>query len=244
MAQAPHNRPAGIAERIEDLRLPLLVTGLSREIAPELAAIARPGDRERRRQHEIGVALLLRVGVMGEVIPAIGQGIREYRVGAQPLAEGQVARLVARKAPVRALMHEDGKAELARADHHDGENVGERVGEDRDEGDRPKYDGPGMSDEREAPPFDTPAQGGKLVRRKELPGSDAVGSGGRGDGHREPHLDLADGWVEAVTRRGPCIAADLRVPASASSPSASRMAADIAAALRPMAWPSSAMPRA
>jgi len=57
---------------------------------------------------------------MGEVIPAISHGVREYRISAQPLTDGHVARLVAGEAPVRALMHQDGKTELARANQYNG----------------------------------------------------------------------------------------------------------------------------
>jgi hypothetical protein len=40
------------------------------------------------------------------------------------------------KAPVRTLVHEYGKAELARADQHDSKDVRERVGENCNQRDR------------------------------------------------------------------------------------------------------------
>src|SRR5262245_58543614 len=59
-----------------------------------------------------------------------------------------------------------------------------------------------------------------------------------------PHLDFVDGRTDGVTRGGVGTAEGPAVRASANSPSASRIAVDIAAALRPVAWPSSAMPSA
>src|SRR5436190_18232984 len=103
MTQALRGRPCGIAERIEDLRLALLVAGLAGDVAPELAAIARSCDRERRREHEVRIVILLGMGVMGEVIAPIGARIGIDRISAQPLAQREVARLAAREATMRAV---------------------------------------------------------------------------------------------------------------------------------------------
>src|SRR4029078_10804547 len=97
-----------IAERIEDLRLSLLVPGLTSDVAPELAAIARLGSVRRCGEHKGGVVLLLRVGVMGEVITAIGVRVCEYWKSAKPLAEGHIARRVSRQAAVCAVARESG----------------------------------------------------------------------------------------------------------------------------------------
>src|SRR5215213_12026826 len=110
MVCARRCRPRRIAQGIEDLRLPLLVPGLTSDVAPELAAIARLGNGKRCREHKVGVVLLLRVGVMGEVITAIGVRVCEYWKSAKPLAEGHIAFHVARQAAVCTVVHEDGEA--------------------------------------------------------------------------------------------------------------------------------------
>src|SRR6185295_11679033 len=108
--------PGRIAERAEELRLALGVAGLARNVAPELPAIARPGDRERRREDQIGIVGLLRARMMLQMIAAIGAGLGEDRIGAEPLAQRHVQLLVVGKAAMGAVMHQDSKPELARAD--------------------------------------------------------------------------------------------------------------------------------
>src|SRR5204863_10035785 len=115
--------PCGIPERVEDMRLALLVAGLPRNIAPELAAVARLGDRKRLGQHEIGIVLLLGARMMGEMIAAVRERFGEERIGAEPLAEKQVALFAARQAAVRAVMHQDRQAQLARTDQDDRNDV-------------------------------------------------------------------------------------------------------------------------
>ena len=92
------------------------VAGLAGDIAPEFAAIAQPGDRKRRRQDQIGIVVLLRARMMLQMIAAIGAGLGEDRIGAEPLAQRQVDLLVRRQAAMRAVMHQDREPELARAD--------------------------------------------------------------------------------------------------------------------------------
>ena len=82
------------------------------------------------------------------------------------------------EAAVRAVMHQDGEAELARADQHDGDDVCERIGEDRDQRNRAEDHGPGMRDQRNAFPLDALAQMRKLRGREQLAGQNAA------DGHK------------------------------------------------------------
>ena len=59
--------------------------------------------------------------------------------------------------------------------------------------------------------------------------------GGCGSRHGKPHVDFVDGRPDEVTRRSVGAAASSAERASANLPSASRIASDIAAALRPVA---------
>ena len=61
--------------------------------------------------------MLLRAGVMLQMIAAIGAGLGEDRIGAEPLAQRHVQLLAVGKAAMGAVMHQDRKPELARADH-------------------------------------------------------------------------------------------------------------------------------
>src|SRR5690242_8551261 len=109
-------------KRVEELRLTLLIAGLTGEIADEFAAIAQLRDRERRRQDEVGIVLLLRARMMLQMVAPIGPRFGEDRIGAEPLAQRQIGLLVGRQATMRAVMHQDGQTELARADDADREN--------------------------------------------------------------------------------------------------------------------------
>ena len=83
---ALRKRPFRRTQRVEQLRFTLVVAGLPGDVADELAAIAQPRNRKRRRQHEIGIILLLRPRMMLQMIPAIGPGLGKNRIGAEPLA--------------------------------------------------------------------------------------------------------------------------------------------------------------
>jgi hypothetical protein len=74
-----------------------------------------------------------------QVIAAIGAGLGEDRIGAEPLAERQVDLLVRRQASMRAVMHQDRKSELARADDADRQQKGQRIGPPRYQCDRAQY---------------------------------------------------------------------------------------------------------
>ena len=69
--------------------------------------------------------MLLGTGVMLQMIAAIGARFREDRIGAEPLAQEQIGLLVRRQAAMRAVMHEDGEAQLARADDADRKRIGQ-----------------------------------------------------------------------------------------------------------------------
>src|SRR4051812_10185517 len=111
------------------------------------------------------------------MIAPVGKRFGEYRIGAEPLAEKQVALFAARQAAVRAVMHQDRKTELTRTDENNRNDVGQRIGEQRDQRDRAEDHRPGMSDERDALPLDPLAQERKLLLRDQLTGRNAQGSG-------------------------------------------------------------------
>src|SRR5689334_24042646 len=104
-------RPILRSQRVEELRLALLIAGLPGDVANELATIAELRDGKRRRQHEIRIVLLLRARVVLEMIAPIAARLGKERIGAEPLAQRQIGPLVGRQAAMRAVMHEDRKAQ-------------------------------------------------------------------------------------------------------------------------------------
>src|SRR6478609_9485348 len=94
-------RPVLWTERVEQLRLALLVAGLPGDVANELAAIAQLGDRKRRRQHQIRIILLLCARMMLQVVASIAARLGKERIGAEPLAQGQIGLLVRGQAAMR-----------------------------------------------------------------------------------------------------------------------------------------------
>jgi hypothetical protein len=127
MRSALRQRPFLWTECIEQLRLALLIAGPAGDIAQELAAITDPCDRKRRRQDEIGIVLLLCARMMLQMIAAIGAGLGENRIGAEPLAQGQIDLLVRRQASMRAVVHQDREPELPRTDDAHRQQKGQRV---------------------------------------------------------------------------------------------------------------------
>src|ERR1700730_16232148 len=116
MRGALRPRPFLWPERVQELRLALLIAGPASDIAEELAAITCPGDREWRRQHQIGIVFLLRARMMLQMIEAISAGFGKDRIGAEPLAPRQVDFLARRQTTMRAIMHREREPELAGAD--------------------------------------------------------------------------------------------------------------------------------
>src|ERR1700730_5737087 len=115
-------RPGAVAKRVEKLCLALRIAGLAADIAPELPTIAWPCDWKRRRQDQVGIVVLLGVGVMLQMITAVGLGLCKNRVGAEPLAERHVQAGAVGQGTVCSVMHQDRKSELARADNRNRQN--------------------------------------------------------------------------------------------------------------------------
>ena len=69
--------------------------------------------------------MLLGARMMLQMIAAIGARLREDRKGAEPLAQEQVCLLIRRQAAMGAIMHQDRKSELARADDADRKRIGQ-----------------------------------------------------------------------------------------------------------------------
>ena len=173
MRGALRERPFLRPERIQQLRLALLVSSPSGDIAQELAAVADPGDRERRRQNEIRIVFLLRTRMMLQVIAAIGAGLGKNRIGAKPLAERQIDLLVRRQASMRAVMHQDGEPELARTDDADRQQKGQRIGPPCDQRNRPQYQRPCMRDQGHPLPRHALTYGDQLILAQKVTGTHA-----------------------------------------------------------------------
>src|SRR5689334_11690884 len=237
MFRAPWERPFLRAERVEKLRFALLVAGLPDDIAQEFAAIAHAGDRKRRRQHEIRIVLLLRARVMLQVITPIGAGLGEDRIGAEPLAQHQIDLLVCRQASMRAVMHQDRKPELARADDADRQQEGQRVGPPRDQGDRTQDQRPGMRDQGNPLPRHALAHGDQLILVQEVAGTHAK------RGHDASPSNKSESDVSrSSTRRSRMLLSAVLVVAW--SPSTRSISAPISSADLPIAWPSTVTPMA
>jgi len=74
---------------------------------------------------------------------------------------------------MRAVVHQDGKAELARADDRDCENISDGIRPPRDQGNCANDQRPGVRDQRNAFPGHTLAHVGKLVVGQEIAGTHA-----------------------------------------------------------------------
>ena len=173
MRGALRQRPFLRSERIKQLRLALLIAGLSGDIAQEFAAVTYLGDRERRRQHQVGIVFLLRLRMMLQMIAAIGARLGENRIGAEPLAQGQIGLLIGRQASMRAVMHQDGQSKLARADDADRQHKRQRIGPPRDQRDRAQYQRPGVRDHGSTLPRRTLAHGDQLILGQKIAGPHA-----------------------------------------------------------------------
>src|SRR3954469_4201794 len=110
---------------------------------------------------------------MLQMIAAIGAGFGEDRIGAEPLAERQVDLLVRRQTSMRAVMHQDRKSELARADDADSQQKGQRIGPPGHQRDRSQYQHPRMRDQGYPLPRHALAHGDQLILVQEVAGTHA-----------------------------------------------------------------------
>src|SRR5262245_10959540 len=230
MRGALHERPFASSQRIEQLRLALLITGLAGDIAQEFAAIAELRDRKWRRQYEVGIILLLRARMMLQMIAAISAGLGKNRIGTKPLAQGQIGFLVGRQAAMRPVMHQDGKPELPRADDADRQQIGQRIRPPRHQCDRTQYQRPRMRDQGRALPGRTLPDGDQLILGEKIAGT-----------HAKRSHEAVSPSDEFLSPRSPTRRS--RAPSSvdvavACSPSARNNSLHISSPARPMAKPS------
>src|SRR3954451_8721846 len=76
---------------------------------------------------------------------------------------------------MRAVMHQDCKPELARADDADGEQIGQRIGPPRHQRDGAEDERPGMGDQADPLPGEALPHGNQFVFAKEITGTHAEG---------------------------------------------------------------------
>ena len=93
---------------------------------------------------------IMRVGVVLEVILAVGDGVEKHRIGAQPLAEPHAGARVVRDQAVGAFMHQDRQAKLASGDKGDRKEKRERVGPPGKQRHGAEDQRPGMDNEGDA----------------------------------------------------------------------------------------------
>ncbi|MEY9481445.1 hypothetical protein ABH981_005658 [Bradyrhizobium ottawaense] len=108
-----------------------------------------------------------------KVVTPVAARLSKQRIGAEPLAQGQIGFLISGQAAMCAIMHQDREAQLARADDCDGEGIGDRIGPPRDQGDRANDQRPGVRDQRNTFPGHTLSHVGKLVVGQEIAGTHA-----------------------------------------------------------------------
>src|SRR4029453_553870 len=89
------------------------------------------------------------------------------------LAQRQVDLLVGRQTAMRAVMHQDRKPELARADDAHRQQKGQRVGPPRPQRDRSQYQRPRMRDQGDTLPGHALAYGDQLILVQEVAGTHA-----------------------------------------------------------------------
>lgn len=145
---------------------PLFEEGLAGQVAQDLAAQGGAGDREGGGKDQVGVLGLLGVFMMGEMIRPVGGERGADGDGAQPVAEKVVQPSVRRQAAVRRLMHQDGQAQLARADHGDAERDQDRPEDARGHGQGD--DGPAVQHQQGADPGRARLEGRPLVGREQV----------------------------------------------------------------------------
>ena len=110
---------------------------------------------------------------MLQMIAAIGYRLGEYRIGAEPLAERHVQFLAVGQATVGAVMHQDRKPKLARADDRHRQHEGEGIGPQRDQRDRAQDQGPCMRDQGDALPGEAGADLDQLLLAHQVAGAHA-----------------------------------------------------------------------
>src|SRR5207247_274493 len=179
----------------------------------------------------------LRARVMLQMIAAIGLGFGEHRIGAQPLAESHVQFLAVRQATVGAVMHQDRKPELARADNRNRQHEGERIGPQRNHRDRAKNERPCMRDQGNALPGGPRAYLDQLLLGHQVAGANAK----CGHGCFSLLLDALSGAEFPVLTTLSRAAAG---GASACGPSRRSISAASWSGERPIACPSSVTPMA
>src|SRR5471030_336451 len=115
------------------------------------------------------------MGVMLQMVTAVGHSLCENRVGAEPLAERHVQFGAVRQSTVCAVVHQDRKSELTRADNRNRQNKGKLVGPHRDHRDRAEDQGPCMGDQRNTLPGRPRPHLDKLLLGHQVAGANAKG---------------------------------------------------------------------
>jgi len=134
---APTTRPT---ERIRTIKGMLAELSADRSITREAARVALMG----LKRDELP---LLRKAVMLQMIRAVAGEIGADRHRAQPLPDEFVDGLVRVQPAMGGFMHQDRQAQLARADDHDREQPGQRIGPDRHQRDARDDGAPGVRDQ-------------------------------------------------------------------------------------------------
>src|SRR5260370_27260868 len=172
---------------------------------------------------------------MLQMIAAIGYRLGEHRIGAEPLAESHVQFLAVRQATVGAVMHQDRKPELARADNRNRQHEGERIGPHRNHRDRAEDQRPCMRDQGNALPCGAGAYLDELLLGHQVAGANAE------CGHRCFSL-LVDALSGAEFPDLTTLSRAVAAGASACGPSRRSISAASSSGGRPLARPPSGTP--
>ena len=100
----------------------LFDAGLATQVTPDFASESSRGDGKGRRQHQIGVIVLLGVAMVCQVIGSVVVQVRTHRAACQPMPDSVVPCRVAHQHPVCGIVHQNTQAQLPTANqrtaHH------------------------------------------------------------------------------------------------------------------------------
>jgi hypothetical protein len=106
--------------------------------------------------------------MMRQVIGPVELQAGEHRRRAQPRSDPFVQPPIVEQQPVRRVMHQDGEAELARADHHHRYHEGERMGPPHEQHHAAEDQAPGVQHQQRTHEVRLAAQALDLLRRQQL----------------------------------------------------------------------------
>ena len=120
--------------------------GLAGQVAKNFSTEASLIDWKRIRENKVGIVFGLRIQMMLEMVGTVRERIGHDRISEEPLADEIIELGIFEEEFVRAVVHEDGEAELAGADDRERKDEGDRIGPADERRDGEGDHAPGMKD--------------------------------------------------------------------------------------------------